>query len=558
MIHGGTIETTGADHCAGIGSNDGRTGGAVTIYGGTITVKGGSDGAAIGGGRNCEGGNITIYGGDITANGPTDSDCCENGAGIGGGRYGSGGTIAIYGGTVTTYSRDGAGGSITIHGGTITSTKVNQGQGARIGGGCDGAPGTITIDGGSITTEGGSGAGIGGGKKNTAGGSVTINGGVIKASGDYGIGSGEEGADVSVTLDYTDATKDTISLFADSFNGTVTLQKSFGKYTGNYGQYLDTTFIPGVVADNSVLTEGILKAVWDEDEEENVIIKSANVEFRGKIRLIFAFSFPESVLADEGAYVTFEKAGTTTKKLVSEGTAGEDAVSFIIPVPAPEYADDIVVRVFDSGDRQRALKSSSGTDYTENGFVYSVKTYAQNKSQTGSTESMRALSKALDDYGTAAQLYFGYGNTSGLSVDSAVSAVTLDDLAPYALTVTGTKPDGVTGANIMVAFDTDNTLRITFKTDGSKPIGDYTFRLDGKKKTPTKKGKDAYLQVKDIAAPNLDTPHTFTVTDGTDTYTVTASALSYAYTSVKNGDINRQNLGKALYLYNQAADAYFG
>ena len=33
---------------------------------------------------------------------------------------------------------------------------------------------------------------------------------------------------------------------------------------------------------------------------------------------------------------------------------------------------------------------------------------------------------------------------------------------------------------------------------------------------------------------------------------------SYAYTSVKNGDSARQNLGKALYLYNRAADAYFG
>jgi hypothetical protein len=39
---------------------------------------------------------------------------------------------------------------------------------------------------------------------------------------------------------------------------------------------------------------------------------------------------------------------------------------------------------------------------------------------------------------------------------------------------------------------------------------------------------------------------------------VTASALSYGYTSVKNGDEARRNLGKALYLYNQAADAYFG
>ena len=331
------------------------------------------------------------------------------------------------------------------------------------------------------------------------------------------------------------------------------------------GWYQVTDAGAGTLADtafdfeNTVINGNVtLKAVWEEKVEEPVIIKSANVEFSGKIQLQFALVFPDSLLADEGTYVTFEKAGTITKMPVSEGTAEGDAVSFVIPVPAPEYADDVVVRVFDGGDNRLPLKSAGGTDYTENGFAYSVKTYAQNKSQTGSTEEFRALAKALNDYGTAAQIYFQYGDTSGLTVDGAVSAVTPDDLAPYALTTEGTKPDGVTGAGIMVEFDTYNTLRITFKTDGSKPIGDYTFMLDGKKKTPTKKGKNAYLQVKNIAAPNLDTPHTFTVTDGTKTYTVTASALSYAYTSVKNGDSARQDLGRALYLYNQAANAHFG
>ena len=44
-----------------------------------------------------------------------------------------------------------------------------------------------------------------------------------------------------------------------------------------------------------------------------------------------------------------------------------------------------------------------------------------------------------------------------------------------------------------------------------------------------------------IAAPNLDTSHTFSVTEGTNTYTVMITALSYAYTSVKNSDSARQN-----------------
>ena len=268
VIHGGTVQATGASHCAGIGTNDGKTGGSITIYGGTITAKGGEDGAAIGGGRYCDGGTITIYGGNITANGPTDSDTWEDVAGIGGGYKGAGGTINIYGGTITTYSRDGAGigggddgagGTITIYGGTITSTKVNQGQGARIGGGCDGKPGTIVINGGKITANGGSGAGIGGGKGNKSGGSVTINGGDITTTGDYGIGKGEDGAAVTVTLDYTDVTKDTLSITASSFKGSVTVKRPF--VNGN------SVFYPGTIkqgaVQNGYLANSALTA-WDE------------------------------------------------------------------------------------------------------------------------------------------------------------------------------------------------------------------------------------------------------------------------------------------------------
>ena len=42
------------------------------------------------------------------------------------------------------------------------------------------------------------------------------NGGVIDASGSYGIGSGDGGKDVAVTLNYTDATKDRVSITGSS------------------------------------------------------------------------------------------------------------------------------------------------------------------------------------------------------------------------------------------------------------------------------------------------------------------------------------------------------
>ena len=266
-IYGGNIIAEGDDNCAGIGTNDGKRGGAIIIYGGTITAEGGKDGAAIGGGRNRDGGDITIYGGDITANSPDDSNCPEDGAGIGGGRSGDGGMIGIYGGTITTYSRDGAGigggddgaaGDIFISGGTITSTKVNQGQGARIGSGCDGSGGTITINGGTITTSGGSGAGIGGGKGNVGVTTITITGGDITCTGSYGIGNGSESsAYTPVTLDYTNDTKDSISINASSFNGNVTLEMPFGRYIDGE---LVQSLTAGEVEDNSTLSGGVLKA----------------------------------------------------------------------------------------------------------------------------------------------------------------------------------------------------------------------------------------------------------------------------------------------------------
>ena len=96
---------------------------------------------------------------------------------------------------------------------------------------------TLTIYGqnagtGRICSHPSGGAAIGGGKRNKADGTVTINGGVINATGSYGIGSGEEGDDVDITLNYTDVTRDSVSITASSFSGTVTLNQPFQNWNG--------------------------------------------------------------------------------------------------------------------------------------------------------------------------------------------------------------------------------------------------------------------------------------------------------------------------------------
>ena len=77
--------------------------------------------------------------------------------------------------------------------------------------------------------------------------------------------------------------------------------------------------------------------------------------------------------------------------------------------------------------------------------------------------------------------------------------------------------------------------------------------------TPLKRGDRYYTEVANIFADMLDEAHVFTVSDGVNTYTITFSALSYGYRILNDGTAGDdiKNLVKALYLYNQAANAYF-
>lgn len=256
-IHGGIIEATSPDDCAGIGTNGceeqlfNHYFCAINIYGGTVTARGGSGGAGIGSGSdastNLSYGVINIYGGDVTAIGGS------GGAGIGGGKYSrnedSVDAVNIYGGSVTaTGGTDAAGigsgdggtdtyhkpnpGTITIRGGVIRAAGTGKGAGigggvmssgyktyiygghveanggdddaAGIGGGEGAHGGLIEIRGGEVFAYGGDngGAGIGGGEDGS-GGNITISGGSVFANGAKnaaGIGGGEDGAGATVSI----------------------------------------------------------------------------------------------------------------------------------------------------------------------------------------------------------------------------------------------------------------------------------------------------------------------------------------------------------------------
>ena len=290
-------------------------------------------------------------------------------------------------------------------------------------------------------------------------------------------------------------------------------------------------------------------------------IKSARVFFDGQIQLGFKFMIPAALLTETDACVTFESNGKTVKtQLISTGkNVAEGEYEFYYPVMAPEFADAVTIKAYDgTGAQIKMVSDSNETEYKTRGISLSVKQYAEYMKEHATDSNMRNLAKALLGYCTAAQIYFKYGEYEDLVIDEAVGALTLDGFSGYELTTDGTRPDGISGASIQTFFESDNTLRINFVLDGTKPIKDYVFQLDGKVVTPKLgSGSTYYLQVRNVAAPNLDVAHTFIVTCGDAEYTVYASVLSYARMMAQSGKDDSRNLGKALLLYCQAANAYF-
>ena len=261
----GSLEATGSNYGAGIGSRQDRQFCNIVIYSGTITATGGSYAAGIGRGRYSASldddipcGAITISGGTITAIGG------DYGAGIGSGYHNQCGNINILDGTITatggSYAAGIGGGNegrccvITISGGEIIEAKGGD-YGAGIGSGIAGTCGIINISGSTIeSAKGGqNAAGIGSGSNAGAiisaiCGDIKISGGTIKeaqgGAGAAGIGSGDLGKCGAITI----TTNATIELAQGGYGTTSYGFSGAGIGTGYQGTCGNITISGGTIA----------------------------------------------------------------------------------------------------------------------------------------------------------------------------------------------------------------------------------------------------------------------------------------------------------------------
>ena len=286
------------------------------------------------------------------------------------------------------------------------------------------------------------------------------------------------------------------------------------------------------------------------------VIHSVSLLFDGLLRIKYYFVLPESLRAEQGSSILFSRDGRTVLSIpLSEARQEGEYSCFYCSVNAEDIDTPIQARIQRADGRYETISSGKGTTYP-NGFFFSPMEYARQMKTSASTSSMRALAQALEDYGVAAQNYFKHG---GETLRDEVRAVRAADLDAWSIRTEGEKPEGFYGASVSVMFEADNSLRVYLQFEAGSDPDRYSYQIDGSSAALRTKGDSAfYLSVDNIGADALDTAHSFTVTDGTKSYTVTVSVLGYARTAIERGSDAMADLGRALYLYNRAAENYFG
>ena len=140
-----------------------------------------------------------------------------------------------------------------------------------------------------------------------------------------------------------------------------------------------------------------------------------------------------------------------------------------------------------------------------------------------------------------------------------MDAVTADTLSGYVAGRECTLPAGVSIRGFSAMLESDNTVRVYLGFKGVDPAS-LTFANDGNPAELHRRSDGLYYLAMDagVWSNRLQDVHTCSVSDGGNTCTLSASALTYARSCVIRSDEKEINLGKTLYLYNKAAVAAFG
>jgi len=291
-----------------------------------------------------------------------------------------------------------------------------------------------------------------------------------------------------------------------------------------------------------------------------VTAQTASLNLDGTIGVNFEMDLSSSMFANPNARAVFIYKGVETSVDFHNMTKNSDGYYFFTyRIPAREFANTISLKFVD-GDTIIPMVYPSGKAVAGNVLSYSAETYTHSSYLK---PKGRALAQAVQNYCAYAYQYLPKADNQEPQVFDTpdVSTVTASMLDPYKLNLSG-QVTGLTITSYYLSLLSSTNVNLELSLAEGHTIGEYTFTLDGNSITPSLTDGSYVLVISNISARGLDTPHELVITHGTESYSVTIFGLSFARTVLNSSryDSNTElrNLCKAIYLYNAAANAYFG
>lgn len=268
----------------------------------------------------------------------------------------------------------------------------------------------------------------------------------------------------------------------------------------------------------------------------------------GDITLNSYINIDESISSDADAkIVTILPNGTTVETAVSDVlTANGCKIS--TDIPAKDMTADVTYQ-FVGGDGKFFGEVTTSVAEYANDLINSV--------DSNITDEQKNFAKAMLNYGGYAQEYFGnhtdnLANASLSAADKSLDSVTGGTLTAFAATKSG----GISGMTYCgSSLILEGTTKVTHYFKLADGLDGYTFTVNGKTVNAVQNGQYYTVTTDGIGAANLDDNYAVVVTKGSSKFTLNYSALSYCESALRKSDkTTLQNVSKAIYLYNKAAE----
>lgn len=303
--------------------------------------------------------------------------------------------------------------------------------------------------------------------------------------------------------------------------------------------------------------EPLSKATIHYSENKAVIAQAASLNLDGTIGVNFKMTLPHYILENDAVSAVFMYKGKEYPRSLQGITQNSQGYYvFTFRVPAKEFSNIIGLK-FVNGKDTISMQYPSGNQVPNDLLEFSPEKYCE---KIQDTNKVKPLIDALRNYCAAA--YIGLNDTDDIqpsfTEDCDFSIVSAETLKPYKASSEGT----VSGLSInSYSLTLESTVEVNLKFDlaADYSIEDYTFVLDGNEVDAENINQYWVVSINDIAAKDLDTVHVLQVFHEEESMGLYCSGLSYGYT-VLNRDLlttEMRDTVRALYLYNQAANAYF-